>query len=205
MLCTITPMISQAKLLKWVFKKLLQRICLSFPHSSYRKALSNAALTHTQMHLSDSIVCIFHSQWTWQLQDLSLHSRIWSMLFFSFITSRCIRAFCNCNLPEWWYFTVHNAALMHRPADWVSAGSAAVTFKLLQTFADWNYILRASSLWGMPHSPPVKNVIRSRKSSVILCGCSFLLCVPLLSGRGTSAWAEFPYFPCTLRVSSRIM
>lgn len=115
--------------------------------------------------------------------------------FFSFITSRCIRAFCNCNLPEWWYFIVHSAALMHRPAAWVNASRAALTFKLFQTFADWNCTLRASSLWGMPHSAPVKNVNRSRKSNVIICGCSFLLCVLLLSRCGTSARTEFPYFP----------
>lgn len=49
-------------------KKLQQGIPSSLPHSSYRKALSKfCTSTYTEMHFSDSIVCIFCTHRTRQL------------------------------------------------------------------------------------------------------------------------------------------
>lgn len=50
---------SKLSLLNLVLKKLQQRIPFSFPHSNYRKALSNSVFSHTQRCISVTALCAF--------------------------------------------------------------------------------------------------------------------------------------------------
>lgn len=56
--------------------------------------------------------------------------------------------------------------------------------------------LRANTLCALPHSALFRDVNRSRKGTVSICGCnSLLLCVLVLSRCRTSPETEFPHFP----------